>query len=174
VSPGYFGREAASRRALHTGDLAYVAEGHVYVVDRLKDMVIVRGQSYAPSDIETVAADVRGIRRGRVVTFSVPGADGTEELHVVGEQSPTSWRAPRAIADDVRRAILRDVGLAVATITVVAPGTLERTSSGKVKRRATLDAHRAGTLRSVETHSHVVVQRVARTVRRMLGRFAAR
>jgi acyl-CoA synthetase (AMP-forming)/AMP-acid ligase II len=177
VTPGYFGDAGgAPRRRLSTGDLAYEADGHIYVVDRIKDLVIVAGQNYAPSDIETVAAGVVGLRRGRVVAFSAPGRAGTEELHVVAEASPESWRPPAEVADAVRRRVRRGVGLSVASVTIVAPGTLERTSSGKLKRRACADAFHAGTLRPIRSRADVLGYQWALRRDRALVRaaFAAR
>ena len=177
VAPRYFGEDTAMPRTrLHTGDLGYLADGHVYVVDRIKDLVIIAGQNYAPSDIERVAAEVPGLRRGRIVAFSAPGDGGTEELHVVAEASPDSWRPPQELVDDVRRCIRRDVGLPVATVTVVPPGTLERTSSGKIKRRACVEAHRRGTLMPVRTRTDVLAYRLTRqrnVLRERAGRLAS-
>jgi acyl-CoA synthetase (AMP-forming)/AMP-acid ligase II len=155
VTPRYFG-EAGARTRLHTGDLAYVADGDLYVVDRINDLVIVAGQNYAPSDIENAVADIAGLRRGRVVAFSMPGNAGTEQLYVVAELSPDSWRDPQALAEEVRRRVREEIGLAASSVTIVAPGTLERTSSGKIKRRACAAAHRDGKLAALRTRADVV------------------
>jgi acyl-CoA synthetase (AMP-forming)/AMP-acid ligase II len=165
VTPRYFADgDGAVRTMLRTGDLAYVAEGHLYIVDRIKDLVIVGGQSYAPSDIENAAAEIGGVRRGRIVAFSSPGETGSEELHIVAEVSPRTWRAPPELAEAVRRRVRQDIGLSAASVTIVAPGSLERTSSGKVKRRACADAHCAGTLLRARGG---LVERLARAVRRV-------
>ena len=169
VTPRYFGDATeVRRRRLYTGDLAYIADGHVYVVDRIKDLVIIAGQSYAPSDIETAAASTSGLRRGRIVAFSSAGSAGTERLHIVAEASAQGWRPPSEIEDDVRRRIRRDIGLSVASVTIVAPGSLERTSSGKVRRRACVEAHRQGTLKIVRSQLDLRAYQWAR--RRLLLR----
>jgi acyl-CoA synthetase (AMP-forming)/AMP-acid ligase II len=163
VTPRYFGDAPDTERAaLHTGDLAYTADGHLYIVDRIKDLVVIGGQNYAPSDIEAAVATVAGVRRGRAVAFSAPAAHGTEALHIVAEASPESPRPPRELEDAVRRAVLQEIGLHVASATIVAPGSLERTSSGKIKRRACADAHRAGTLQALRTRTDVLASRLAR------------
>ena len=173
VSPGYYTDGALPPRVtLRTADLAYVADGHLYVVDRIKDLVIVRGQNYAPSDIER-AATVEGLRPGRIVAFSQPAACGDEEVHLVAEASPHAWRAPGDVAAEARMRVLRDVGLAVASVTIVAPGSLERTSSGKVRRRACAEAHAKGTLHVLRTRWDVLACRARRRANR-LRRFAVR
>ena len=65
VSPGYFGEREGRRRAqLHTGDLGYIASGRLYVIGRLKDLIIMAGQNYAPSDIEACVSDAPGLEGG--------------------------------------------------------------------------------------------------------------
>lgn len=146
VTPRYWNEPATTRTVLHTGDLAYVADGHIYVVDRLKDLVIIGGCNYAPSDIEQALDTIDGLRAGRAVAFAAPNGDGLDALHIVSEANPDLPRTPAAIANDVRAAVRRAIGIGVGSVTIVAPGSLERTSSGKLKRRACADAYRAGTL----------------------------
>lgn len=168
VTPRYFGEGGAARQHLRTGDLAYAAGGHLYIVDRIKDLVIVAGRSYAPSDIENAIAGITGLRRGRIVAFSAPGDAGTEELHVVAEASADSWRLPESLIEEVQRRLRREIGLSASTVTVVRPGTLERTSSGKVRRRACAEAHRNGTLAAVRTRLDVLAFQLARRRDRLL------
>jgi acyl-CoA synthetase (AMP-forming)/AMP-acid ligase II len=173
VTPRYFSDAPGTVcRALHTGDLAYVADGHLYVVDRIKDLVIIGGQNYAPSDIENAVAQVDGLRRGRIVAFSAPRSEGGEALHIVAEASPLGWRPPKELEVDVRKTIRQVIALSVATVTIVAPGSLERTSSGKIKRRSCQEAHRVGGLEEMRSRSDVLVHRFARRVNAVL--FGAR
>jgi acyl-CoA synthetase (AMP-forming)/AMP-acid ligase II len=177
VTPRYFEDDPAARCAeLHTGDLAYLADGDVFVVDRIKDLVIVAGQSYAPSDIEAAAAEVAGLRRGRIAAFSSRTNDGREGLHVVAEVSPETRLTPAALADAVGRRIRETVGLAPASVTLVAAGSLQRTSSGKIQRRACAEAHAAGRLAVVRTRWDLLARRWQRRRDRLLhrGRLAAR
>jgi len=59
VSPGYWQDSAATQAAfagdgwLRTGDLAQVDdEGYLYIVDRLKDMIISGGENVYPAEVE--------------------------------------------------------------------------------------------------------------------------
>jgi len=170
VTPRYFGEAPdCDRPLLHTGDLGYAADGQLYIVDRIKDLVIIGGQNYAPSDIEAAVAAVAGLRRGRIVAIAAPGDGGTEALHIIAEASAETRRMPAELEDDVRRAVRQEIGLATATVTIVIPGSLERTSSGKIKRRACADAHRAGTLRALRTRGDMRTLRL----RRLIGRVRA-
>ena len=53
---------------LHSGDLGYFdADGHGYIVDRKKDVIIRGGQNIYPADIEDVIYHIPGIREVAVV-----------------------------------------------------------------------------------------------------------
>jgi fatty-acyl-CoA synthase len=59
VTPGYWQQPEAAQAAfaddgwLHTGDLAQVdEEGYLYIVDRLKDMIISGGENIYPAEVE--------------------------------------------------------------------------------------------------------------------------
>jgi acyl-CoA synthetase (AMP-forming)/AMP-acid ligase II len=134
VTPRYFGQQGPDRQELATGDLGYVADGHLYVIDRLKDLIIIGGQNFAPSDIEGAAAGVSGLRRGRVAAFSVPGPLGTEALCLAAEVKP-GLQNRESLRQEVARAVRERLGLAVAEVVLVAPGALPRTTSGKLRRQ---------------------------------------
>lgn len=147
VTPGYFGQPDEPREVLATGDLGYVADGQLYVIDRLKDLIIVGGQNFAPSDLEREAL-VPGVREGRVVAFSTPGESGTERLHLAAELDLRAWRTQDAIRQQMEEAVRQRFGLAVEDVSLVRPGTLPRTTSGKVRRRECRDLYLSGALTS--------------------------
>lgn len=143
ITPGYFGVANAPREVLATGDLGYIANSQLYVIDRLKDLIIVGGQNFAPSDLERQAA-VAGVREGRVVAFSTPADTGTERLHLVAELDLRAWRTQESIREEMATRIRERFGLAVEDVSLVRPGTLPRTSSGKVRRRDCRDLYLSG------------------------------
>lgn len=71
---GYFGRPEATKETidadgwLHTGDLAYTdKEGFIYIVDRLKDMVITGGFNIYPAELEHVLCEHPSVAMAAVV-----------------------------------------------------------------------------------------------------------
>jgi long-chain acyl-CoA synthetase len=136
VMAGYFGNDEATAAAiepdgwLHTGDVAFRDEvGYLFVVDRLKDMIITGGYNVYPAEIERVVAshpavamvavgrvpdEVKGeLARAYVVLRG--GASATEEeliRHCRGQLA--AYKLPRSVrfVDD-----------------------LPKTSSGKIMRR---------------------------------------
>jgi long-chain acyl-CoA synthetase len=65
---GYWQNEEASRETMtpdgwvRTGDLAYMSEdGHVFFVDRAKDMIVNGGYNIYPAEVERVIAMYPGV-----------------------------------------------------------------------------------------------------------------
>ncbi|MDT3439533.1 fatty acyl-AMP ligase [Pseudofrankia sp. BMG5.37] len=151
VARGYWGRPEATagtfqaecagepgRAYLRTGDLGLVVDGELYVVGRLKDVVIIRGRNYYPQDIEhTAQSSHPALRAGGCAAFSVPGAGG-EKLVVVQEIRAEQRRKADAneVAASIRAAVLREHELSVGDLVLTLPGRLPKTSSGKIMRAA--------------------------------------
>ena len=78
LMPGYYKRPDLTAKAiidgwLHTGDAGYLdEEGYLYLVDRIKDMIIVGGINVYPNDIEKVIIGHPALREAAV--FGVPDA----------------------------------------------------------------------------------------------------
>jgi fatty-acyl-CoA synthase len=117
---------------LWTGDLGYQVDGELYVCGRRTDTIIAHGRNYFPQDLEWAAAQVPGVRPGRVAAFAAvaPGAPDRVVVVVEGRGDVTAGALERA----VRARLLEATGLAVDEVVVAPPGTVPRTTSGKVKR----------------------------------------
>ncbi|MDD0858895.1 AMP-binding protein [Arthrobacter alpinus] len=124
VMLGYWNNPDQSAQALrggwlHTGDLGYVdAQGFVYVVDRLKDMIITGGENVYCAEVENAlskhpavaSSAVIGVpdekygERVHAVVVLVPGRKASaEELaahckeHIAGYKVPRSFEFPEAL-----------------------------------------------------------------------------
>lgn len=73
VMSGYFNQPEATAAAivdgwLHTGDVAKIDEdGYIYIVDRLKDIIIVGGLNVYPREVEEVLYTYPGVREAAVI-----------------------------------------------------------------------------------------------------------
>ncbi|HVY44316.1 MAG TPA: fatty acyl-AMP ligase [Minicystis sp.] len=136
VTAGYFGNPEATAESfgggwLHTGDLAYVADGDLYICGRAKDLIILNGKNFYPQDVERVASKVDGIRDGQCVAFSRLDASGGEIAVVVAE----ARKASPALCDAIVQAVRTELGLTISEVHLIKRSTLPKTSSGKVRRR---------------------------------------
>ena len=152
VSHGYYLEPELTRESfkagpdghtwLYTGDLGYLVAGEVFICGRLKDMIIVRGRNFYPSDLEWVVSELPGVRRGNVVAFS-SDIDGDEQLVIAAEgMSAEAANLQAAIAQRINA----DFSLTPHEVLIVPQGTLPRTSSGKPQRRKTRQMYLDGTL----------------------------
>ncbi len=133
---------------LRTGDLGFIYEGELFIVGRIKDLVIIRGRNHHPEDIE---ATVQEITRGRVAAISVP-VNSTEDLVTVIElkkrtdlNTDTAGDANRWLTEvksDVTSAISNAHGLNVGDLVLVSPGSIPTTTSGKIQRAACVEQYR--------------------------------
>jgi acyl-CoA synthetase (AMP-forming)/AMP-acid ligase II len=120
-----------------TGDMGYVAGGEVYIVGRLKDLIINAGKNIYPADIESVVNEIPGVHAGRAVAFGVADErEGTELIAVVAEVGTEDAAERRSIGRAIRQEVARQTMVTVSYVHLVGPKWLLKTSSGKIARRA--------------------------------------
>jgi long-chain fatty acid adenylyltransferase FadD28 len=129
---------------LRTGDLGFFSDGELFIIGRIKDLVIVYGRNHSPDDIE---ATIQEITRGRSAAIAVPDG-GTEQLVLIVEHKKRGDSEEDAMAklDTVKRevtsAISQSHGLSIADLVLVPPGSIPVTTSGKVRRRTCVEQYR--------------------------------
>ena len=56
-----------ARRALAAdGDLGFISDGELFIVGRIKDLLIVYGRNHSPDDIEATIQEITGAGRGDI------------------------------------------------------------------------------------------------------------
>jgi len=87
VMMGYWNRPEETAKAvvdgwMHTGDGGYMdEEGFVYIVDRIKDMIITGGENVYSTEVENVVAQHPGVLQCAVI--GIPHAQWGETVHAV-------------------------------------------------------------------------------------------
>lgn len=152
VTSGYFDNVEKTKEVLsddgwlRTGDLGYLVDGMVYICGRQKDIIIINGRNYYPSDIEWVASKVEGIRTGNVVVFPTNKAGLDREAIVVVAEAKDLSNA-EALAAAVRKEIQASTQLVVDDVVIAEAGTIPKTSSGKVQRSKARALYETGELK---------------------------
>jgi fatty acid CoA ligase FadD21 len=130
---------------LRTGDLGFIYDGELFIVGRIKDLLIIRGRNHYPEDIEATVQEITG---GRVAAISVP-VNSTEKLVTVielkkpGASKEEAMHWLSGLKSDVTSAISNAHGVNVGDLVLVPPGSIPTTTSGKIRRAACVEQYRA-------------------------------
>ena len=152
IGQGYWGRPEATAEVfgqridgegdtlwLRTGDLGLVSREELFVVGRMKDMLIVRGRNLHPQDLELCAERAHpAVRPGCVAAFAVDVA-GEERAALVAEVDPArlGGDALDELLRKLRLAITEEFDILVHDLALIQPKSIFKTSSGKIQRRRT-------------------------------------
>ncbi len=128
-----------------TGDMGYLADGHLYITGRKKDLIIVGGKNIYPQDLEAIANAIPGLNPGRSVAFGVyDEALGSEDIVMVCElENPTPPEGQRAIEQDLRTRVVQRTEVVLKDVRLVERRWLIKTSSGKIARAANREKYLA-------------------------------
>jgi fatty acid CoA ligase FadD21 len=126
---------------LRTGDQGFISEGDLFIVGRIKDMLIVRGRNHYSDDIE---ATVQKISRGRVAAIAVTREHSDQLVTIIELKQRPDADELTAMKSDVIAAISRAHGLQVADIVLVGAGSIPTTTSGKMRRAACVEQYQQG------------------------------
>jgi acyl-CoA synthetase (AMP-forming)/AMP-acid ligase II len=164
VAKGYWGNPEATAEIfgahlatgegpyLRTGDMGFMSNGALFLTSRLKDLIIIRGRNYSPSDIEqAIESADPAIRENGVAAFTIMGENG-EELVVAAEitQETMTDFDPAAVIRKLRAEIVKEFDLRLSKVAFVRRGKLPRTTSGKIQRAICRRDFEAGALALAE------------------------
>ncbi|HYG64966.1 MAG TPA: AMP-binding protein, partial [Thermoanaerobaculia bacterium] len=150
ATSGYFRNPEATRRLFHgdwldSGDLAYIAEGELYLTGRVKDMIIRAGRNLYPQEIEEAVGAIPGIRKGCVAAFgSADPATGTERLVILAETRERDEAALERLRQAVQDTAVDLLGTPADDVVLAPPQTVLKTSSGKIRRQASRELYEGG------------------------------
>jgi long-chain fatty acid adenylase/transferase FadD26 len=136
--------ETPARPWLRTGDLGVMSEGELFILGRIKDLLIVDGRNHYPDDIEATIQEITG---GRVAAISIPD-DRTERLVAIvelkkrGDTHEEVMHRLSSVKHQVTSAISQSHSVRVADLVLVPPGSIPITTSGKVRRSACAERYR--------------------------------
>eukprot|EP01054_Gregarina_sp_Poly1_P011131 Gregarina_sp_Poly_1__11130@NODE_8_length_24379_cov_62_925633_g7_i0_p1_GENE_NODE_8_length_24379_cov_62_925633_g7_i0NODE_8_length_24379_cov_62_925633_g7_i0_p1_ORF_typecomplete_len4339_score613_89ketoacylsynt/PF00109_26/1_7e74ketoacylsynt/PF00109_26/2_5e79AMPbinding/PF00501_28/8_1e82AMPbinding/PF00501_28/2_8e03Ketoacylsynt_C/PF02801_22/4_4e34Ketoacylsynt_C/PF02801_22/3_3e41PSDH/PF14765_6/7_3e34PSDH/PF14765_6/1e29Acyl_transf_1/PF00698_21/2_5e55KR/PF08659_10/2_2e47KAsynt_C_assoc/PF16197_5/3_7e10KAsyn len=151
---------------LRTGDAGFLFDGNLYIVGRIKDMLILRGRNYFPQDIESLVEEVPDLRCGCSACFplEIAGEERCGLAVEVKETEATLRSGLRArvasvlkgtqfdqsyveeLAKLIRRKVAESLALDIAALWICRPKSLPKTSSGKVRRSLTRESLLSGSM----------------------------
>ena len=142
---------------MRTGDLGYKLNDALYIVGRIKEIVICNGRNIAAPEIEWLGCQQHPLLNPMsAAAFSAnpntsEGAILIAELH---SKNLTQLEIDE-IRQKIRLAVRGEMGLNLIDVVLVARGRLERTSSGKIRRGAVATAWRSNHYKSVPVSGEI-------------------
>jgi fatty-acyl-CoA synthase len=130
---------------LDTGDMGYMANGHLFIVGRAKDMIIINGKNHWPQDIEWAVEQLPGFHQGDIAAFAME-TEGGEEVPAVLVHCRVSDPGERIRLHEQIREKVRSITGMNCIVELVPPRTLPRTSSGKLSRAKAKKLYLEGTI----------------------------
>lgn len=142
VMLGYYKRPVETANAftadgfLHTGDLGYIENGHVYLVGRKKNLIILsNGENISPEEIENKFADYSLVKE--IIVFA---EDDKITAELLANTELMLQCDPETLDDEISK-IVDEVNLTLPTDRQINSYRIrstpfERTPTGKIKRTA--------------------------------------
>jgi 4-coumarate--CoA ligase len=144
VMKGYLNNEQATRDTidedgwLHTGDIGHIdADGHLYVVDRLKELIKYKGFQVPPAELEAVLLTHPAVADAAVVGRPDDEAGEIPVAYIVAKE------AQPVTGDDIQAFVADQVAHYKQIRAVHLVDAIPKSASGKILRRLLRDQDRA-------------------------------
>lgn len=147
VFPGYW-QHPERRGWFRTGDFGFLRSGHLFVLGRVDDTLVVHGKKIFASDVAAACRRVDGVRPGRIAAFTISSTSG-ERVCIVGEVATGMDTGPaslRRLALLLALRVAQSTDLVPTEVHFVPHGGLPVTTSGKVRAKETRRQYLLGTL----------------------------
>jgi long-chain acyl-CoA synthetase len=148
--PGYWNRPDATEAALkdgwyRSGDAGYAdADGYLYLVDRLKDMIISGGENVYSIEVESVLAEHEAVLEA--AAFGVPHPQWGEAVHAVVSIKPGGKVSAEELIAHCRDRI---AGYKIPRSIDVRREPLPKSGAGKLLKHVLREPYWAGHVRRV-------------------------
>lgn len=145
ISEGYWRNQAATEETfkaytqqgqgpyMRTGDLGFKDNQSLYIVGRLKELIIIHGKNFIPNDIEKTIEKLHPkIRSSGCIAFSYID-DGVEMLGIACELIKEKINKPILIKS-ITESVRHEFGIYVNSLILLKAGELPRTANNKLQR----------------------------------------
>ena len=136
---------------LRTGDLGALVNDELFVTGRIKELIIINGKNFYPTDFERCAQDCsEDVRQDAGAAFACEQENG-DQLIIVQEVRKEKINSLdiEKLSQSIKDAIYDEFGLS-AKVLLVAQGSIPKTSSGKVKRFQMKNLYESEMIQSLE------------------------
>ncbi len=142
VTKGYYGREDLAKDGswLDTGDIGFIKNGSLVVTGRSKDVIIINGQNYFCTDLESIARKYSGSLADQFAVTCYQDDRQTSLLVFVNYKRDVESFLD--LENEIRTGFSRETGLTVKAVIPI--HVIPRTTSGKVQYFRLIEEYAAG------------------------------
>lgn len=115
-----------------TGDVGYIRQGHLYVVGRKDDTLVINGRKILAHQLEDHVGLCPGVKPGRVICVAEPNHSAVSFFYEGAELNA-------GLILQIKRWCSTASGVSVNKVAKVQEGTIVKSSSGKLARSKTMD-----------------------------------
>ena len=140
VMKGYWKKPEETKKVLtedgwlHTGDLAYMDDdGYIYIVDRIKDLIIMNGENIYPGEVEDCIYEVEGVGECAVVGHPDPLRGQSVWAYVVMKENYEFDE------DKIRQHMVKNIAAYKIPRRFIPMDALPKNATGKILKRALRD-----------------------------------
>ncbi|MEZ2338756.1 AMP-binding protein [Mucilaginibacter sp. RCC_168] len=127
--------ELGGNRYLKTGDIGFFYNNELFVIGRIKEMLIVRGKNYYPYDIERAVSESHSkLESNGVVVFENPQEKDTFIIAAELQRKFLNQIDLTQIINSISRCVTSKFGISPSDIVILKPRAIPRTTSGKLQR----------------------------------------
>ena len=119
---------------LATGDLGFLRDGLLYIVGRIKDLIIINGRNIAANDLEARVCQLDKFKPGKTIAFSYLNNKNQEKVKLVAEICETDKDKRDILKQDACRQLAALVPITPQDVYILPPLMIKKTTSGKIKR----------------------------------------
>ena len=155
ISCGYYENPTLNRESFtedgwfKTGDLGFLHQGRLTVTGRQKDVIIVNGLNHYSHEIEAVA-ETSQIERSYTAACAVRDLQSdTDQLAIFFHTPITDDDKLIELLKEIRRNVVREIGVNPAYLIPVAKEAIPKTAMGKIQRSKLKLAFAAGEFNSI-------------------------
>ena len=141
VMKGYWKKPEETKKVLdedgwlRTGDLVYMdADGYIYIVDRIKDLIIMNGENIYPGEVEDCIYEVEGVGECAVVGHPDPLRGQSVWAYVVMKEGFAFDE------DKIRKHMVKNIASYKIPRRFIPLDALPKNATGKILKRALRDS----------------------------------
>jgi 4-coumarate--CoA ligase len=142
IMKGYWRNQAATDAAIdkdgffHTGDVAYVdTHGYFYVVDRIKELIKVKGFQVAPAELESLILQHPAVANAAVIPIPDERAGELPRAYVTLKETHQSTVSEEDIKEFVKKQVAAYKQLNGGVVILKGDDKIPVSPSGKILRR---------------------------------------